>query len=121
VANKAHVCFEVHVNGKRACVAGIGELGVLSALLTWVKRSPTRRPKGLAKRTWCKEELTLGVGGITTYEETESSERVEWLGQDLAVGDEIRIVITTRGKHDPPRTRKRIEANGQVPRERRGR
>jgi hypothetical protein len=121
VANKAHVCFEVHVNGKRACVAGIGELGVLSAILTWVKRSPTRRAKGLAKQTWCKEELTLGVGGLITHEERESSKRVEWLGRDLAVGDEIRIVITSRAKHDPPRMRKRIEADGKVSKAKGGR
>jgi hypothetical protein len=31
--------FEVHLNGKSLCTAGIGEDGVLTALATWVSRA----------------------------------------------------------------------------------
>jgi hypothetical protein len=30
--------FEVHVNGQRACIAGIGDDGVLTAIVSWASK-----------------------------------------------------------------------------------
>jgi len=45
--------FEVHLNGKRLCVAGIGEDGVLTAIITDVARKDGN-------------DLDLTVGGLVS-------------------------------------------------------
>jgi len=35
------ICFEVKINGNKVCVAGVGESGVLSSIINWVKRDST--------------------------------------------------------------------------------
>jgi len=32
--------FEVYINGERACLAGIGDDGVLTAIVSWVSKYP---------------------------------------------------------------------------------
>ena len=54
------IAFEVSLNGKRACVAGVEGFGVLSAILSWVRRHPEKRRQG---RT-TDEDLTVDVGGL---------------------------------------------------------
>src|SRR5438477_171203 len=63
--------FEVSLNGKKLCVAGIGEDGVLSTCLNWVTRG------GVG-------DLFLQVGGLISPTE----ESVTWVRQKpLKVGD----------------------------------
>jgi hypothetical protein len=37
-------CFEVTINGKRICIAGIGDDGVLTTVLSFVKRNTVSGP-----------------------------------------------------------------------------
>ena len=57
------ICFEIFVNGKKICTAGIdSEFGVLTSIVTWVKRDLTQIP--LEERHKIpEEELDFNVGG----------------------------------------------------------
>lgn len=95
------ICFEVMINGKKICTAGVGDAGVLSALLTFVKR-----PKGSEETQGNQdqgksESIDLRVGGIANVD-PETSEHVDWLHQYLSVGDEISIKVIEAAKCDPP-------------------
>jgi len=81
--------FNVSLNGKKLCLAGVGERGVLSAIVSWV--AGDRRA-----------DLFLEVGGLA------NEEHVDWVKQKrLQVGDEIRVKIVEGGSADKPvRTRR---------------
>ena len=55
------LAFEIHVNGKRLCTAGIGEFGVLAANLIWVGSEPHK--DGRKKFTKMDEHASIRVGG----------------------------------------------------------
>jgi hypothetical protein len=79
--------FEVHVNGERLCLAGVGEDGVLTAIVDYAGRD--------------KERLHLHVGGLLIPEE----QHVKWQDRYLNVGDEVRIRIVESVKVDVPAKR----------------
>lgn len=85
-------CFEVTINGKKVCTAGIGDDGVLHANLALLKREDQDAESEL---------LDLRVGGIANVEPG-VSEHVEWLYQDLSVGDEVNIKIIESSECDVP-------------------
>jgi hypothetical protein len=78
--------FEVRVNGKKLCLAGIGDDGVLTATVNWV----TRDGKG---------DMFLQVGGFVSP----AGEHVKWVNQrPLRVGDEIRVKIVRANSAETP-------------------
>jgi hypothetical protein len=93
--------FQVYLNGKKVSTAGVGELGVLGAHVSWVRRSGehtlSRKPGSV------EEELTLHVGGLVSP----AGEHVRWLDRKLRVGDEVCIRIAEDGRVDRPRGRNR--------------
>lgn len=94
------ICFEVKINGKAVCIAGVGESGVLSAITNWVRRKPTpeEQKKGAEDDMG---SLFLQVGGLMHLEE-ELNQHVTWLDQSLSVGDEITITIRESDHCDEP-------------------
>jgi hypothetical protein len=79
--------FKVLLNGKKLCLAGIGDDGVLSAIVNWVGggRGPA--------------DLFLLVGGLVSP----AQEHVRWVRQKpLRVGDEIRVKIIDATLVDHP-------------------
>jgi hypothetical protein len=80
--------FQVYINGKRRCLAGIGNDGVLSAIATLVV-SPGRR------------EMMLSVSGLINP----ANEHVRWLDRKLRVGDEIKIKFSEGVLADKPKSR----------------
>jgi hypothetical protein len=88
--------FEVHLNGKKVCTAGIGEPGVLTSIVTWVLGDGHGRPKG-------KEELDIRVGGLVSRTE----EHLDWLRRRLQRGDEISIRVVDAGAADRARRSRR--------------
>ena len=93
--------FQIYLNGKKLTTAGVGDLGVLSAVVSWVRRKGDHT---LAKKPDCvEEELTLHVGGLISPTE----EHVRWLDRGLKVGDEVRIAIAENAKVDRPSHRVR--------------
>jgi hypothetical protein len=85
------IALEVHVNGKKRCVAGIKDDGVVSAILSWVGRG--RPERGLPA-----EDVSLRVGGLDSLKD----EHMDWLLEDLMVNDEVMIRIVDVRKGDPP-------------------
>lgn len=92
--------FHVYLNGKKVSTVGVGELGVLSAHVTWVRREGEQI---LPKKPNRVEELTLRVGGLISPAE----EHVSWLDRDLKIGDEVRITVAEGSKVDRPHRRER--------------
>ena len=78
--------FEVFLNRKRLCIAGIEADCVLSAIINYVS----------IKRDRKRDRSGLTVGGLNT----EKDEHVRWVNRSLRVGDEIRIRIAKRTRAD---------------------
>lgn len=91
------ICYEVHVNGRRLCVAGAPGYGVLGFGGTWVKRDPARRAKGDRRDSYDREEHTLQVGGL--FGDT----HLDWIDpRRLRAGDVIRVRVVRRATADTP-------------------
>ena len=96
------IAFEIHLNGEKLCVAGIGERGVLSQHLTWVGR----KPKPDADKEFEPKKPDLSVGGLV------NDEHVRWIKQrTLGVGDEVVIKIIEIEVADEPTHRERSESD----------
>ena len=89
------LAFEVHLNGNKKCVAGIGEPGVLTTTLTWVLGQPKGRRKS-------GEDMWLHVGGLISR----NYEFVDWFQRKVRRGDEVVIRIVEVGAADAPRKRR---------------
>ena len=76
--------FKVSLNGKKLCLAGVGERGVLSAIVNWVAGE-----RGA--------DLFMDVGGLA------NEEHVTWIKQkQLRVGDKVVVKIIKAGSVDKP-------------------
>jgi hypothetical protein len=94
------IAFEVSLNGKKICVAGVGDLGVLTTMLSWVRREGRNTETGEPGKI--EEELTLSVGGLMSS----TNEHVQWTESALTVGDEVYIRVTELESVDAPRDRR---------------
>ena len=100
--------FHVYLNGKKVSTAGVGDLGVPGAHVSWVRRKGERT---LAKKPdSVEEELTLHVGGLISPTE----EHVRWLDCSLKVGDEVRIRVVADAPADRPRSRERRDRSKEL-------
>src|SRR5262249_50475076 len=100
------LCFEVYRNGKKHCTAGIGEFGVLTAILTWVSHQPEKLARWTAEGIPETEprSLELTVGGLGRCI-GEAGEHLNWVQENVVVGDEIRIRVVDVASADPPASR----------------
>lgn len=90
------LCFEVSVNGKLLCRAGVGDAGVLTAMLTWAQISPEfRKAQGVE---WEPSEPFLRVGGLS------DNHHIDWLNDRfvIQVGDEITVKVVEADTVDLP-------------------
>ncbi|PRY48031.1 hypothetical protein B0I27_11718 [Arcticibacter pallidicorallinus] len=72
-------CYEVYKNGTLLCKAGLDtEAGVLTGILTWVRRTDG------------SESNTLSVSGLNSQENISLS----WVDEQVEAGDEITIKVT---------------------------
>jgi hypothetical protein len=86
------IAFTVELNGTPLCTAGIGDAGVLTTILTWVKR-----------KTDQSEELTLEVGGLGY--EPDGDVHLKWVNRQLTVGDELCVRVIEADEVDVPKVR----------------
>ena len=93
------IAFKLSINGEYICTAGIGAFGVLSAIITWVRRKPENGRDG--KTT--EAELTVDLGGL----DSKSKEHLKWWSQRLRVGDRVSIEVVDAKRADKPRRRYR--------------
>ena len=90
--------FKVYLNGKQLCVAGIGEIGNMSTIITHVAGP--------------RNDLFLHIGGLDNTTE----EHVRWdeyPHRKLSIGDEIRVEIIEAESVDEPRERFRVDRSGR--------
>ena len=93
------IAFEVLLNGERLCLAGAGNVGVVTAILHWVRRKPLQ--EGLVISDWEEEELKLDVAGIDSL----TNEHLAWLKRRVEIGDEITLRIIEINTVDEPEGR----------------
>ena len=85
--------FDVRLNGKKLCVAGIGEDGVMSTLIDHVVRNG-------------HNGLDLTVGGLLSP----TDEHVTWKRLPLKVGDKVEVRIIEAAAVDSPEERFRRDS-----------
>ena len=84
--------FEIFLNSKKLCLVGVGDDGVLSAIVSWVTG------KGRA-------DLSLEVGGLISP----ARKHVKWIDQPLRLGDAIQVRIVEASSADKPIKKHRID------------
>jgi hypothetical protein len=92
--------FEVYLNGKPLCVAGIGDDGVLNAMVDYVVG------RG-------RNQQTLRVGGLISP----TGEHVIWKRRRLKIGDEVRVKIVESASIDRPKERHRLDPKEDLKRQ----
>lgn len=90
--------FRIHRNGKSVCTASIGPQGVLTAMVTWV-----RRDDGAAH-----ESLDLDVGGLDTV----AAEHHRWSVPEMLVGDQVLVEVIDAEEWDQPQEREPVNREG---------
>ena len=104
--NTAPLRYEILVNGERVSVAGVNEYGVLSGIVSWVKRSPAnitaelRARKGFDEAEFLKEVCEVTVTGL----DSSNKHHFEWAQRALEPGDEVTIRILPQGEFDVPQS-----------------
>jgi hypothetical protein len=90
--------FRVALNGEKVCLVGIGDEGVVTAIVSCV----TGR---------ARDDLSLEVGGLVSS----ANEDIKWINQKpLRVGDELQIKIVEATLVDKPTKRHRIDPGMQL-------
>jgi hypothetical protein len=87
------IAFEVFINGHRVCLAGVGNDGVLNAIVTWVERKD------------CEGEIFLSVGGL----DCKTDESLRWNVPSIGVGAEILVKVVEADSVDRPDQRVDLE------------
>ena len=93
------ITFKVSLNGTKVCTAGVRDVGVLSAMVTWVRRKPENRQRGGSR----EEKLSVEVGGL----DSDANEHLRWLSRRLRVGDRLAIEVIESETADTPKRRHR--------------
>jgi hypothetical protein len=111
------IAFEISIDGRQTCTAGLPDLAVVSVMANWVRR-PSRDPtSGEPIPGRFEEELTLDVGGLT-HDADGAPVHVSWLRQALKVGQQIAFSVVETEDVDPPPTRHRDDPTRSAQRER---
>lgn len=90
------LAFELQLNGKKICTAGIGEPGVLTSFITWVLGDGGSRQKG-------REEMFVRLGGLVSR----TNQHLDWLRRPLRRGDEVSIRVVEVDVVDTPKRQRR--------------
>jgi hypothetical protein len=88
------LCFEVTINGKKMCTAGIEDYGVITAIFSQVKTPPQANTEKIEDGRI--DEPYFTVGGMV------EDAQLEWLGGILEIGDEVTIRIIEANETDKP-------------------
>ena len=91
----SHAVFDVYLNDKKLCRAGVGATGVLNAIVSWVKLEG--EAASTARRIGAPgEEAHLHVGGLR--KDTHRS----WERRALVDGDRVTIALARARRWDSP-------------------
>ena len=106
-AATAPVRFEVLLNGRRVAITGIKEFGVMSAIITWVRRNPKnitakmRAEPGFDELHFLREICELELGGL----DSSADKHLFWAREALRPGSEITIRVLPAGEFDAPKAK----------------
>jgi hypothetical protein len=99
------IAFEITLNGKRVCIAGAADLGVLTTSITATgKLGPKTVP---FRPDDTGGEIFYSVGGLTRRSDPEKDVHVDWQSiAPLKVGDLIVVKVLDVKKADRAKSRK---------------
>ena len=97
------IAFDVFLNRKKLARAGMGPDGVLTAMVTWVRRRSSR-PNGKRPQPQWERDLSFSLAG---YRSTngEVGEHFKWEKRQLKPGDVLTIKVIAAVRVDEPRRR----------------
>ena len=93
--------FEICINGKRVCTAGLNEPGVVTSIVSWLRGVPRGKGPRSAERT------DIRIGGLNSR----TGAHFTWLNRSLRVRDEVKIRVVVKTKVDKATDRKSSAAN----------
>jgi len=101
--NVGNTRFQLEVNGESVCIAGVEGFGVLSAVVHWVKRDPSRfnpekNPHSSVEQ-FCSEEIDIELGGLDSNPQADARPLV-WHRRALKAGDVVTLRILEPGSID---------------------
>ena len=115
------IAFEVQLNGKKLCTAGMKEFGNLCVHLDWSHGPHVAPSTGFQHSS---ELLELLVAGISVHSKRRKApclkegyaytHELEWVRRRLRPGDELMLKVIEIGSADRPRKRKRIRLPAPV-------
>jgi len=108
------IAFEVSLNGKRVCVAGAEDLGVLSAHVTALgklgKRTVPYRPDETSG------EIHYSIGGLTSRPKPLADVHLRWQSdRQLKVGDVVSVRVIETKKADRASSRSKAKRTQRRP------
>ena len=97
------IAFDVFLNRKKLARAGMGSDGVLTAMVTWVRRRSSR-PNGKRRQPQWERDLSFSLAG---YKSTNGDvgEHFKWEDRKLKPGDVLTIKVITAARVDEPKRR----------------
>ena len=102
------IALEVTLNGKKVCIAGADDLGVLSATLSACGKLGL---KTVAARPEEACDLFYSVGGLTSRLDPKKDVHLNWKSiAPLKVGDTIQVRIIETDRVDRAKSRRRSKA-----------
>jgi hypothetical protein len=97
--------IEVLVDGKRVAIAGVEQFGVVSAIVSWFRRDPSkvtpemRSDPQFNETEFLRERCELDLGGLDSL----TDRHISWAHEALEAGSEITIRVLGPGDFDAPR------------------
>jgi hypothetical protein len=95
--------FDVSLNGRKLCRAGVGADGVLTAIVTWARLTGPAAAEARRLRRPL-EDTFLQVGGLK-----DDSHR-RWSYRNLRAGDRVTVEVAEARRFDPPVDEKRTDS-----------
>jgi hypothetical protein len=99
MAKVSNVRLALEVNGKPVCTSGVDGFGVLTTIVNWVKRDPSRLdPKAPQEdaEAFSREVLVVQASGLDSN--VPQSHHRHWYKEALRVGDVVTIRILGPGE-----------------------
>ena len=103
--------FDVAINDRKICRAGVGADGVLTTMVTWVKLTG-QAAKEARRLGHPLDEARMHVGGLR------KNTHFAWVDRHLRAGDRVTIGVTQARRSDPPARQKRNDPKQDERRER---
>ena len=101
------IAFEVTLNGKRVCIAGAEDLGVLSVSLSACGRLGKKTVPARPEET-C--DIFYSVGGLTSRRNAKKDVHLDWKSiEPLSPGDIIQVRVIETEKVDRAKSRSKAK------------